>query len=113
MDQDSVDEIGPAIDACWQPPARAAGLETTLRFSLKRNGELLGEPRVTYEDATHRPEDRAAFRDAALQAVRRCVPLNLSPGLGGAIAGRPITVRFVGSQGIAVRTGRYAQFFSR
>ena len=29
-------------------------------------------------------------------AVRDCTPMRLSPGLGGSIAGRPITIRFFG-----------------
>ena len=44
----AVDRIqrGPAIAACWNLPAVSAGMEMTVRFSLKGNGALLGEPRI-------------------------------------------------------------------
>ncbi len=41
-------EIAPAITACWTPPAGSAGMEMTLRFSLKRNGEINGKPRISF-----------------------------------------------------------------
>jgi len=28
-------------------------------------------------------------------ALKRCTPLNFSPGMAGAVAGRPIAIRFV------------------
>ncbi|KQT78987.1 hypothetical protein [Methylobacterium sp. Leaf466] len=86
------------LGACWQPPAGLARFErteVTARFALRRDGSVIGEPRITF--ATQ-PSDGRAFRllaDAARDAIRRCTPAPITPGLGGAIAGRPIALRFI------------------
>ena len=88
----------PALAACWRSPAGLARLErteVTARFALRRDGSVIGEPRITF--ATQ-PTDSKAFQllaDAARDAIRRCPPAAITPGLGGAIAGRPIALRFI------------------
>jgi len=86
-----------AIQACWQPTGlEYSGQEITILVSFKRNGEVLGRPRITHYGAG---EPNAANRDAFVQAVRdafaRCSPLPFSPTLGAAVAGRPFTFRFI------------------
>jgi hypothetical protein len=86
------------LASCWRSPAGLARLErteVTARFALRRDGSVIGEPRITF--ATQ-PADSKAFRllaDAARDAIRRCTPAEITPGLGGAIAGRPIALRFI------------------
>ncbi|WP_375408167.1 hypothetical protein [uncultured Methylobacterium sp.] len=86
------------LAACWRSPAGLARLErteVTARFALRRDGSVIGEPRITF--ATQ-PTDSKAFQllaDAARDAIRRCTPAGITPGLGGAIAGRPIALRFI------------------
>lgn len=86
------------LASCWRPPAGLARLErteVTARFALRRDGSVIGEPRITF--ATQ-PTDSRAFQllaEAARDAIRRCTPAHVTPGLGGAIAGRPIALRFV------------------
>ena len=41
-------ELWPALYACWSPPAGTEGKELTLRFSIRRDGTLIGKPRATY-----------------------------------------------------------------
>jgi hypothetical protein len=94
----TLQELFDALGACWQPPPleRArAGTEITVRFSLTREGTLVGEPRITYSTRTLSADMRAAYQRSALEALRRCTPLRLSRGLGGAVAGRPISGRFL------------------
>jgi hypothetical protein len=60
---------------------------------LKRDGSLLGKPRITYSDLSGDPGDQKRFVEDALAAINRCVPIEITDGLGGAVAGRPITVK--------------------
>lgn len=71
----------------------AAGSEVTVLFSLKRDGSLLGKPRITHSRLTGDAADQRGFVAAALEAVSRCLPVEISDGLGGAIAGRPLSLR--------------------
>jgi hypothetical protein len=96
-----IDDVGgvvEAVTACWRPPAGLARLERieqTVRFSLRRDGTMFGEPRVTFVTATPDTRVRLLLTRAAVDAVRNCTPLRLTTSLGGAIAGRPIAVRFI------------------
>jgi hypothetical protein len=87
---------------CWQPPAeyQFPGIQITVRFSLTRYGDMNGVPRVTYMSHRATPAARAAYRRAAAAALARCVPLPLTPAFGGAIAGRPMTIRFIDNRGM-------------
>lgn len=96
---DRLDQIGPALRKCWAPPEMPrpdAGAMATLRFSLRRNGTLFGQPRVTWETRGSDPALQERFTDTVVAAVRDCTPMRLSRSLGEAIAGRPITIRFHG-----------------
>jgi hypothetical protein len=87
-----------ALRACWHPPdedAARAGMQMSVRFSFKRNGEIVAPPRVTYTTPDASQEVRETYRHAIMAALERCTPLRFSEGLGGAVAGRPIAIRFV------------------
>jgi hypothetical protein len=86
-------EVFQALYACWMPPPpekSRPGMEYTIRFAFKANGELMAPVRVTY--ATHgvSEEVRNAYHDAVEAAFRRCTPMHFSTGMAGAIAGRPL-----------------------
>lgn len=74
-------------------PPGAAGSEVTVLFSLKRDGSLLGQPRITHSRLTGSEADQQVFVASALGAVSRCLPAQITDGLGGAIAGRPLSLR--------------------
>lgn len=95
---DRISEIAPALRRCWNPPAMAGrdGVMATVRFSLRRDGTLFGQPRVTWETRQSDPDLRERFTASIIAAVRDCTPLRLSPRFGAAIAGRPFTIRFHG-----------------
>jgi hypothetical protein len=87
-----------ALRACWVPPQQEqarAGMQMSVRFALKRSGEIIATPRVTYVSPGAPPEARETYLNAITAALERCTPLHLTDGLGGAVAGRPIAVRFV------------------
>ena len=96
---DRLDQIAPAIRRCWNPPplpGELTGAMVSLRFSLRRDGSLFGQPRVTWETKRGDTEFQQRFSDSAVAAIRSCTPMRLSAGLGASIAGRPFTIRFHG-----------------
>jgi len=97
-DLDSIGDLFSELRACWSPPpatSAQAGMQMTVRFSFKRDGGIIAAPRLTY--AT--PGASADIRDTYLKAIKAsldaCAPLKFSGGLGGALAGRPIAIRYI------------------
>jgi hypothetical protein len=91
-------DLGAALRACWVPPPLAQSrpaMQITVQLSFKRNGELLGNPRITFESAGASDDERLAYRVAVAEALRRCNPLPFTEALGNAVAGRPFTMRFI------------------
>ena len=93
---DTLTGIFHALQACWKPPAGSglSGQEITLRIAFKRNGEVLGQPRITYYQAGNQPDQREPFTRSVREAFMRCTPLPFSDKLGAAVAGRIFTFRF-------------------
>ncbi len=87
-------EIGPALFACWTPPSQVQSFQVTIRLSFKRTGEVLGQPAITFSAFNGDVADQKHIVSAILRALAACTPLNLTPSLGGAIAGRLFTLRF-------------------
>jgi len=95
---DSIRDMFAALRACWVPPPKDEarhGMEYTVRFAFKRDGEIVAPPRVTYVSHDAPADVRDIYRDAVNAALKRCTPLHFSDGMGGAVAGRPIAIRFV------------------
>ncbi len=94
----TIAEVFAALEACWIPPAldqARPGMQITVLLSFKRSGELFGKPRITYESPSASDDERLSYRVAMAQALRRCTPLPFTDALGGALAGRPLTIRFI------------------
>jgi hypothetical protein len=95
-DLDTLADLFTALRACWKPPATARdGMAMSVRFAFKRTGEVIAPPRVTYARHDLPAEDKQAFRDTIMAAFEGCAPLHFTTGLAGAIAGRPIAIRYV------------------
>jgi hypothetical protein len=95
---DSIGDMFAALRACWVPPPKDEarhGMEYTIRFAFKRDGQVIAPPRMTY--ATHDAPAalRGVYRETIDAALQRCTPLHFSAGMAGAVAGRPIAIRFV------------------
>ena len=97
-DLDSIGDLFAALRSCWSPPpasAARAGMQMSVRFSFKRSGEIIAAPRVTYATAGVSADVRDTYRKAINASLDACMPLKFTGGLGGALAGRPIAIRYV------------------
>jgi hypothetical protein len=100
---DSIREMNAALHTCWMPPPKDSarhGMEYTIRFAFKRDGEIIAPPRVTYSSHDAPADVRDVYRDAVNAALARCTPLHFSDGMAGAVASRPIVIRFVDNRTI-------------
>jgi hypothetical protein len=96
------------LRSCWSPPAAdfaREGMQMSVRFSFKRSGEIIAVPRMTYATAGVSADTRAAYLKAINVSLEACVPLNLTSGLGGAIAGRPIAIRYIDNRDLGKQSG--------
>jgi hypothetical protein len=94
----TIKDMGAALQACWVPPPidqSRPGMQITVQMSFKRNGELLGQPRITFESAGASDDERLAYRLTVAEMLKRCSPLPFTDALGNAVAGRPFTMRFI------------------
>jgi hypothetical protein len=91
---DTLKEMSAAIYACWKPPPGTAGMSLTLRFSLRRDGTLIGKPRATFSDLGADDALNRAFVASVLKALDEALPLPFSDSMGEAIAGRMLAPRF-------------------
>jgi hypothetical protein len=91
---ENVDDIGPALLQCWRPPAVPDGSAVTLRFSFRRDGSLMGAPRVTFVGLDGTPKAQREFADSAVRAVEDCTPLDLSPQFAATIGGQVYVMQF-------------------
>ncbi|CAO4135678.1 hypothetical protein [Methylorubrum extorquens] len=100
---DTLKALYPALAACWKAPeglSRFERVEITARLSLRQDGSVIGMPQITFAKTpfANTPGDTRA-RDILIRATRdaiaRCTPVRVTPALGGAIAGRPLALRFI------------------
>jgi len=94
----TIRDVFNALRECWVPPPESearAGMQISVRFSFKNNGEIISVPRVTYKSPDAPPETVTKYHNAITEALNRCTPLPFTRGLGNAVAGRPIAIRFV------------------
>lgn len=97
-DLDSIGDLFTALRSCWSPPEASSaqeGMQVSVRFSFKRTGEIIGTPRLTFATAGAPAAVRAAYLKAINASLGACAPLKFTGNLGGAIAGRPIAIRYV------------------
>jgi hypothetical protein len=105
-DESAVDSIAAmfaTLRTCWLPPPKdksRRGMEYTVRFAFKQDGEILAPPRRTYSSHDASADVRDIYRDAINAALARCTPLHFSKEMAEAVAGRPIAIRFVDNRTI-------------
>jgi hypothetical protein len=107
-DLDSIGDLFAALRSCWSPPAAddaREGMQMSVRFSLKRSGEIIGTPRLTYATSGVSADTRAAYLKAINASLDACLPLKFTGSLGGALAGRPIAIRYVDNRDLGKQSG--------
>jgi hypothetical protein len=106
-DLDTIGDLFAALRACWLPPpadGAREGMQMSVRFSFKRSGEMIGPPRMTYATAGVAADVRDTYLKAINESLDACLPLRFTGGLGGALAGRPIAIRYVDNRQLEKKT---------
>jgi hypothetical protein len=107
-DLDTIGDLFAALRSCWTPPPADSaheGMQMSVLFSFKRTGEMIAAPRMTYATAGVSADTRATYLKAINASLDACEPLKFSDGLGGAIAGRPIAIRYVDNRELGKQSG--------
>jgi hypothetical protein len=97
-DLDSIGDLFAALRACWTPPptdVARQGMQMSVRFSFKKSGEMIAPPRLTFATDGASADTRSAYLKAINASLDGCLPLKFTGNLGGALAGRPIAIRYV------------------
>jgi hypothetical protein len=105
---DSIGDLFAALRSCWSPPpadAAREGMQMSVRFSFKRTGEMIASPRLTFASAGVSADVRATYLKAINASLDACLPLKFTGGLGGALAGRPIAIRYVDNRELGKQSG--------
>ncbi len=108
-DLDTIGDLFAALRSCWSPPpadSAREGMQMSVRFSFKRSGEIIAAPRVTFATVGAPAEVRDTYFRAISTSLDACMPLKFTGGLGGALAGRPIAIRYVDNRELDKPRGR-------
>lgn len=108
-DLDNLQDLFASLRACWSPPpadAARQGMQMSVRFSLRRDGSIIGTPRLTFATPDTAPSVRDTYKQAIASSLGSCAPLAFTKGLGGAIAGRPIMIRYVDNRVLEKQAGQ-------
>jgi hypothetical protein len=105
-DLDTIGDLFAELRSCWSPPpaeAARAGMQMSVRFSFKRSGEMIAPPRMTFSTSGTAADTRATYLKAINASLDACLPLKFTGGLGGALAGRPIAIRYVDNRDLGAQ----------
>jgi hypothetical protein len=103
-DLGNIGDLFAALRSCWSPPPAdnaREGMQMSVRFSFKRSGEIIAKPQLTFATSGVPAETRTTYLNAITASLNACMPLKFTGGLGGAIAGRPIAIRYVDNRDLA------------
>jgi hypothetical protein len=107
-DLDTIGDLFAALRACWSPPpAEAAreGMQMSVLFSFRKSGTTIAPPRVTFASPGASVDIRNTYLKAINASLGGCTPLTFTKGLGDAIAGRPIMIRYVDNRTLQKQSG--------
>ena len=108
-DLDSIGDLFAALRSCWTPPptdVARQGMQMSVRFSFKRSGEMIAQPRLTFATEGASADTRTAYLKAINTSLDGCLPLKFTGNLGGALAGRPIAIRYVDNRDLDKQTAK-------
>jgi hypothetical protein len=107
-DLNTIGDLFAALRSCWSPPpAHAAreGMQMSVLFSFRKSGSIIAPPRVTFATRGSAADTRNEYLKTINASLSGCAPFKFTAGLGGAIAGRPIMVRYVENRGLEKQSG--------
>ena len=107
-DLDTIADLFAELRSCWSPPpadTASKDMQMSVRFSFKRSGEIIASPRLTFATPGVSADTRATYFKAITASLDSCAPLKFTGGLGGAIAGRPIAIRYVDNRELEKQPG--------
>jgi hypothetical protein len=81
-------------------------MQMSVRFSFKRSGEMIATPRVTFATSGVSADTRTTYLKAITSSLNACLPVKFTDGLGGALAGRPIAIRYVDNRDLGKASER-------
>ena len=91
-------DLEAALLACWVPPPieqSRLGMQITVLMNFKCNGELFGQPMITFQSREASETERSSYRIAVAQMLKRCASLPFTEAFGNAVAGQPFTMTLV------------------
>ena len=97
-DLNTIRELFFMLRSCWAPPPEGEAqkdMQMSVRVSFKSSGAMFGGPQLTYVLPGTSDKVRASYRSAIAQSFAACAPLHFTQRFAGAIAGRPILIRYV------------------
>ena len=97
-DLDNIGDLFAELRSCWSPPppdVAREGMQMSVRFSFKKSGEMIGPPQLTFSTRGVPSDTRDTYLKAINASLGACIPLKFTSSLGGALAGRPIAIRYV------------------
>jgi hypothetical protein len=107
-DLNTISDLFAALRSCWSPPSADAareGMQMSVLFSFKKSGALIASPRVTFATRGAPADVRNTYLKTINASLGGCAPFKFTAGLGGAIAGRPIMVRYVENRELEKQSG--------
>jgi hypothetical protein len=107
-DLNTIGDLFAALRSCWSPPpadAAREGMQMSVLFSFKKSGAIIAPPRITFATPGAPADIRNAYLKTINASLSGCVPFKFTAGLGDAIAGRPIMIRYVENRELEKRSG--------
>jgi hypothetical protein len=107
-DLNTIGDLFAALRSCWSPPpadAAREGMQMSVLFSLKKSGGMIAPPRMTFATRGAPADIRNTYLKAINASLSGCEPFKFTAGLGDAIAGRPIMIRYVDNRDLEKQSG--------
>jgi hypothetical protein len=107
-DLNTIGDLFAALRSCWSPPpadAAREGMQMSVLFSFKKSGSIIAPPRLTFATRGASADTRNTYLSTINASLSGCAPFRFTAGLGGAVAGRPIMVRYVENRQLEKRSG--------
>jgi hypothetical protein len=107
-DLNTIGDLFAALRSCWSPPpadAAREGMQMSVLFSFRKSGSIIAPPRITFVTRGAPADARDTYLKTINASLSGCAPFKFTAGLGGAIAGRPIMIRYVENRELEKRSG--------